>query len=110
LKKMNVNIGSTTYALSSLPLEKVQEEIEIKDAIAGISGLTCKILVSNDVPQQVMRQSFFHEITHGILDELGLYELNEDEGFVDAFGKQLYQFFTKNDVSKIMKFLDDSRN
>ena len=36
-------------------------------------------------------QTFFHELTHAVLDAIGEDELNENEQFIDAFSNVFYQ-------------------
>lgn len=106
MKKFNVKIGSLKYLTKILPKNLIKEEFG-QDAVAAINNISCEMLLPNDIPLSVSQQSFFHESVHGMLDELGMYELNDNEGFVDALAKQLYVFFTENDIAKIMKILDD---
>jgi len=44
------------------------------------------------IPQDSQERTFYHELTHAILDELGYRELSNDEKFVDSFSSLLYQF------------------
>jgi hypothetical protein len=39
-----------------------------------------------------METSFFHELTHGILDYMGKHELSNDEEFVEGFANMLHQY------------------
>lgn len=38
-----------------------------------------------------MNDSFWHELTHVILHDMGRHRLNEDEAFVVEFSKRLYE-------------------
>lgn len=42
-----------------------------------------------DVPESRQRQSFWHELVHSILDQMGKEDLNEDESFVNTFSSFL---------------------
>ena len=107
MKKMKVNLGSLIYDMELRPLEKLQQAEGLEEAVAGINEMGCHILISNDIPVQTMKQCFFHEVVHGMLSELGMDTMNGDEGFVDALAKQMYILFTRNNLDKIMKFLED---
>jgi hypothetical protein len=63
-------------------------------------GECCKDLCSIDVathinddqlPDSVMEHTFFHEVTHVILDMMGEEKLSSDEKFVDVFSGLLHQ-------------------
>lgn len=107
MKKQKITLGSVDYNVEMMPMEDLQKIEGLEDASAGISELDARIIVSSDIPVQIMKQCFFHEIVHGILIELGMTQLNSDEGFVDSFAKQMYTLFHRNNLDKIMKFLED---
>lgn len=44
------------------------------------------------VPEDSQEQTFYHELVHCILDDIGQVELSCDEVFVQNFGKLLHQF------------------
>lgn len=44
------------------------------------------------IPQDSKERTFYHELVHAILDELGQKELSNNETFVDSFSSLLYQF------------------
>ena len=39
----------------------------------------------------LMQETFWHELTHAILESMGEHKLNNDEAFVEEFSKRLYQ-------------------
>jgi len=56
-----------------------------------------KIYISKEWNGQIcsadyMETSFYHELTHGILDFMGKHSLSEDEEFVEGFANLLHQF------------------
>lgn len=100
---MKVNIGSVQYDL------KMKDKI-FEDGQRFRGTLEeCKWLIeiSKEFPKQAREQTFWHEVVHGILYEIGEQELNADEGFVDAFAKQLYMFNKNNNINKIYEKLRD---
>lgn len=110
MKKQKISIGSTEYDLLAIPQSEVDASLsgdgeDAGGAFACIDTGLCEIRIANDVPLQVMIQSFFHEATHGMLYEIGQGALSDDEGFVDAFSKQIYSLFMRNEVSKILSYL-----
>lgn len=46
---------------------------------------------TDPIPDSVMEHTFFHEITHVILDIMGEERLSSDEKFVDVFSGLLHQ-------------------
>lgn len=44
------------------------------------------------VPEDSQEQTFYHELVHCILDDIGHADLSEDEVLVQNFGKLLHQF------------------
>lgn len=109
MRSQKVNIGVTEYDLYVNPQERIAEKLpeEMAESLAFIDSMTCEIHISSNIPTQLMKQCFFHEVTHGMLDEIGMQELNADEGFVDALSKQIYALFIKNDVAKIISKIAD---
>jgi hypothetical protein len=50
-----------------------------------------QILIDQYVKGDKRDHSYFHELTHAMLKNLGYDELNDDEKFVDAFSNVLLQ-------------------
>ena len=50
-----------------------------------------KTVFKKPLEQDQMEQTYFHELTHVILDSIGEPNLSENEIFVDKFSKALYQ-------------------
>ena len=57
-----------------------------------------KIVDGANFPTQEIDHTFFHELIHAILREIGEKELNDNERFVDTFSNVLYQVFTDNEL------------
>lgn len=109
---MKTQIGATNYELLLMPQSQLSELLseDMSDALAYINNVDCVICVSNDMPIQTMQQSFFHEVVHGMLEEIGERDLNSDEGFVEAMAKQLYSFYTRNNTEKILNHIADKHD
>lgn len=108
MKKMKLTLGSMLYNFQLMPQKDLEEYVGYEDTLGAINDVSCEIVVSNDIPTQSAKLCFFHEVVHGMLTELGLDQLSGDEGFVDAFARQLYIFFHRNNIGKIMKFIEDN--
>ena len=59
-------------------------------------GTRCLILLAHraggeELSEERKAQTFFHELTHAVLDAIGEDELNGNEQFTDAFSNVLYQ-------------------
>ena len=71
--------------------------VKSKDADGNISYSRCLITLQGNYNEceydnEVHADTFCHEVVHAILHEMGEYELNEGERFVDGFSKILNQF------------------
>ena len=102
---MKINIGNSVHEI------KLVEEMRTPegDLVLGeYRPYEEAILVSKNFPAQVKRQTLWHEVVHGMLDEIGADELQTSEGFVDALAKQMYGFFMNNNIEKIYAFLGDN--
>ena len=110
MKNIKINIGCGVYEIHFDSL-KTSDEIWPKDmcgSLAYVDSSLSTIHICADYPIQTMKQSFFHEIVHAMLNEIGADDLNDNEGFVEAFARQLYTFFSKNDINKILSKIDDN--
>lgn len=47
---------------------------------------------SDALTEREIYKTFYHELTHAILSEMGEKELNDDERFVEGFSRLLVQF------------------
>jgi len=99
---MKVRIGSTKY---DMEISKELVKIDDEDAVGAISDMECKLLLTTAVPVQTRKQSFWHEVVHGIFFELGNDELAYNEGIVDGISKLLYGFHEDNKLDKIYEAL-----
>lgn len=54
----------------------------------------CKIVIDPNTQYTKPRreQTFYHELFHAMLDELGYHELSKDEKLVDGLGALLYEY------------------
>lgn len=100
---MKIRIGSTKYNLI----------ITDKDIMVGsdvcngaIQADDEEIFIDSRSKIGCKRKTLWHETVHGILDEMGMYKLSEDEGFVDSFGRLLYAFHEDNNLEKIYEKLN----
>jgi hypothetical protein len=50
--------------------------------------------------KEVIEHTFFHELTHCLLERAGYEKLSEDEQLVDTFSGFLYQFIKDNYTAK----------
>lgn len=68
-----------------------QGSIGIADYKANKILLQDHVNGSSPMHKDVVEQTFFHELTHMILNEMSADELNNDETFVTVFSGLLYQ-------------------
>ena len=113
---MNVRIGVTDYSIAMLGNESMNEgyeeigELKESSFVGGLMHpLLNEIEINKELPVQTRIQSFFHECTHAMLDQIGEGELYADEDFVDALSKQIYGFCKFNNLDKIYTLLEDKK-
>lgn len=117
---MKVKIGSSEYELHLKNLDvnkkvleeinkdsrEVSEEYDTKYVFGYIDEIVGKIEVEKNSCVNARKLTFWHEVVHGIMYEIGLRELGDDEGFVEALSRQLYGFMRNNDIYKVYAFLE----
>ncbi len=77
------------------------EIIEVDAIDEEVEGITMgkillsqgKILLRKEMPDDVKIAVLYHEVLHGILDNLGYKELCENENFVQCLSNTLFQMF-----------------
>ena len=47
---------------------------------------------SKTIKREQVEQTFYHELVHAILSDMGKVELSRDDEFVDLFAQLLYQY------------------
>lgn len=102
---MKINVGSMKY-----DLRKADEIIfDDKDENSIIAGLTNPmegtIQILKSIPEQARQQTLWHELFHAFFDEIGAFELSNDEGLVEALAKQVHYFLRHNNLDKIYNFI-----
>ena len=120
---MKIKIGSSDYELclanlkENLKERRSPESPERKDVnntseedelyvLGYLDEAFTKIAVEKDSSKLCKKLIFWHEVVHGLMIEIGLRELGEDEGFVDALARQLYSFYKNNNIEKVYTYLE----
>lgn len=103
MENMKVKFGCSDYKIK-LHDDKI---IENNEELLGYCDNLNKIIgISAETPKPSLKQVFFHEIVHAILDEIGQFDLNDNEVFVEAFSKQLCTFLSNNTIEDFYKFIN----
>lgn len=109
---MKVKIGNTDYEMKKAGEDEIfdvisaNEEERINSSVAGcIHKFKTQIMINNEYPDQVKKQTFWHEVLHGMLMEIGS-DMNGDENFVDALSLQIYGVLKNNNLEKIYQYLE----
>lgn len=104
---MKINVGSMKYDLHKSDNIIFGDE----DENSVISGLTNPmegtIQILKGMPEQARQQTLWHELFHAFFDEIGAFELSNDEGLVEALAKQVHYFLQHNNLDKIYDFIGD---
>lgn len=93
--KRNIPISFKLFATKISVVFDDSHLIE-KNALGESSFSESKIRLAtktwrNDLPDEVILDSFYHEKVHMILDTMGRDELSKDEEFVEVFSRLLRQ-------------------
>ena len=97
---MKIKIGGSEYKLV------IEEEFE-QDICGAIDPEVGEIQIKNCELSQYKQQTFWHEVVHGMLDEMGSLTLSGNEEFVEGFSRQLYGFYKNNNIEKIYSALGE---
>lgn len=85
---MDINIMGVTYEVKEV------DEVSNTENLSGlIDYRTCEILLDKNIAQEVKEHTLVHEIVHGVLSSLGMYDLNNDESAVQSIASALYCTF-----------------
>ena len=120
---MKIKIGSGDYelwlanlrenqsVLKSLKAEKSASSIDTLDyediyLFGSIDEIEGRIEIEKYSCVNARKLTFWHEVVHGLMYELGMRELGNDEGFVEALGRLLYRFTLDNNLDKIYTYLE----
>ena len=120
---MKIKIGSGDYelwlanlrenqsVLKSLKAEKSANNTDTSDyedtyLFGSIDEIEGKIEIEKYSCVNARKLTFWHEVVHGLMYELGMRELGNDEGFVEALGRLLYRFTLDNNLDKIYTYLE----
>lgn len=88
-------VGSSNYKVIIKPV--INDSKTGRD-IFGYQDLVREEIVlalthtSRIVPEKEIYKTFYHELTHAILDEMGETELSSNERFVEGFSRLLVQY------------------
>lgn len=117
---MKIKIGSSDYDLCLANLKENQrakrspEEKDVNNSSEEFESYTLgyldecytDIAIEKDSSKQARKLTFWHEVVHGLMIEIGARELGEDEGFVDALSRQLFTFHKNNNIEKVYTYLE----
>lgn len=105
---MKIRVGQTYYDLEKVTADELDNLTSFDSEKYEVAGdcdrFGAKIYINNDLPNQTIKQSFFHELIHAVLYETG--EIEHNEEFVERISLLIYGFFEDNKINKIMKYLE----
>lgn len=109
---MKIKIGSTDYEMKKVSEDVIfdtlsaNEEERKNSSIAGcIHNFQTEILINKEYSDQIKKQTFWHEVLHGMLMEIGS-DMNGDENFVNALSLQIYGVLKNNNLDRIYQYLE----
>lgn len=92
---ISFKVGSCDYKVKVCPFVTSPDS---GDEILGLNDpfnetiLLSSSLEGMEITEKEMNKTFHHELIHAILTEMGEYELNENERFVEGFARLLFQY------------------
>lgn len=100
MKKNKANIPTRFNLLAStftITIDNDKVDSINRDALGIISPTHRQIYLKDktdgeNLPIDTILDTYYHEVTHAILNEMGEEELKENEKFVDLLGKLIRQF------------------
>jgi hypothetical protein len=100
-KTMNIRIGSTKYELLR------PQNVIIGDGVylGAIDRDAGELEIKSSIKPQAAKQTFWHEVMHGMMHEMGEEELCHDEQFIESLSRLLYAFHEDNKLEKIYEKL-----
>lgn len=101
---MKIHIGSLDYDV--VFVKNFDDDTDEQISLGKCDEPLCKITINNAFPKQTMQQTFWHEVLHAMMMELGQTDLYNNETFIDTMAKQLHMFFKRNDIKKIYEKFD----
>ena len=104
---MNIKVGCSKYKVKKISTKEFIDRYgEAGSEVYGyLDDVNGDIGINSEMCPQQKCITFWHEVTHALLEELGKSELSGDEDFVDSFGRQLYAFHQNNDVKKVHSYV-----
>ncbi len=81
-------------------IEEVDRIENQSDTVLGmILYAEQKIKIRASLPKELKEQTLIHEIIHGILENLGEHDLNNNERLVQSLAATVYQIIQSNAIS-----------
>lgn len=101
-----IELGNVNYEINLT--DKLNEKLG-EDTYGKIWYNELKMFLDKNLPQDLIIQTFFHELAHAICQETSFNDMLMDnlgdngyEIFIDNLGKRLYDIIYKNDVKEII--------
>lgn len=87
----SINILGTKYVLEFVPIISREEFL-----VGQIDYVNQKIQLLEDLGEDVVKVTLFHEILHGIFNQLGFSEEETNEHLIQSLATALYQVLKEN--------------
>ena len=62
------------------------------DSSAQVIWIATKDMQGNNISPERIEQTFYHELAHALVGETANNEVNRDEVFIEALGKNIYSY------------------
>lgn len=77
------------------------------DSSAQTIWLATKDIQGNDLSEERLISTFYHELAHALVGETAYNEANRDEIFIEALGKNLYNYCTSVSDEEAELYIED---
>jgi hypothetical protein len=88
-----VNILGVTYRVKEVKVVNKQDWRK-----GQIDFVKCRIRIDSSMSRKMKEQTLMHEVLHGILEGLGMEELNSDERAVQSIASALHLALTSQTI------------
>ena len=77
------------------------------DSSAQVIWIATKDMQGNNISPERIEQTFYHELAHALVGETANNEVNRDEVFIEALGKNIYSYCLEHSSIPASEYIED---
>lgn len=90
-----IKVGNITYRI--IKDAKAQADLKMMNTVGYHSGTEQTLAIANKLTPEMTRNTFFHELTHALMYQIGAVEQYENELFIQSLANELDKLFELKD-------------